>query len=153
MDTRGFTQRLAYDFWLSALLGLILTMASAFLSRFFPHASVLQCFGIEAPLGPLATVIVNSLAVFVFLSLRSRFGHSKAPRDGLEMFILFAQVFVGIVIGIYLSGIRQSIHFGYWRKDLEPVGTGELLVEEGLGQALAYFARKLVCRERREAKP
>jgi hypothetical protein len=54
----------------AALIGLAVTFAGAFASRFFQMRWLFP-FGIDSPLGPLADVFFNCCWVFVLLGLYS----------------------------------------------------------------------------------
>jgi hypothetical protein len=54
----------------AALIGLAITFAGAYISRFFPLRWLFP-FGIDSPLGPLGDVIFNCCGVFVVLILYS----------------------------------------------------------------------------------
>jgi hypothetical protein len=147
-----FRQQLARNLWLSALLGFVFTMLSAFAARFDSRA-LLVWFGDEDPFGPLFSVAVNSFWIFVVLCLtsllrRSQPRHSKA----VPIFLLLVQVLTGEFLSILLAGVWQSVHLGHWTNNLEPVGTTRLLVLTLAGQASAYWGMRLLFYRKRRTE-
>jgi hypothetical protein len=125
-------------------------MLAAFATRFEPRASLLVWFGHEDTLGPLFSVVGNSFWIFVLLCLGSLLRRSQPRRtEAFPIFLLLVQVLAGMFFSILLVGIWESVRLGHWTNNLEPVRTAELLVQITAGQALAYWGRKLLFREKR----
>lgn len=131
-------------------MGLVVTFAGAFAARYTPIALILLPYGVDAPLGPLANVIRNSLWAFLVLCVASIVRRENSGNiSALPILLLTLQVVVGLVTTIFLDGFWQSIRHVRWMNDLEPESSSVVLILAVLGQLVAYGGRRAIALRRR----